>query len=330
MSENRSHDGYLNKYAYGLASPSVILPCGSTTTNDHFQRWSQKELCYYTHYGQQAFFNSFIFTPNRMANGVFLNAQYEGFSEHPTLNDWIAWSNELFLQNNNVHALEQLASNENNIEVWITLPYPSLYYKQTPNPLQQTYIHHPHKRAPLLKQWIKEFTQRFYQQFGNKNTLKLKGFVWPKEKLMSEEDIVLVKEVSEYIHSFHLHHMWLTQYGSANVIDWREHGFDVVVLHPNYYGNTPFDIDWITNNTIFSKHYQCGIQIPYGKGLLYDDHHIYQYLNLGLPDKCNYMNNAFIVFHFDGIHLHEVAKENPQLYTHMYTFVKGSYSKQPF
>jgi hypothetical protein len=110
-------------------------------------------------------------------------------------------------------------------------------------------------------------------------------------------------------------------------VDWRALGFDLVCVNPNYYGNTNHDFNWITNAAAFAQLYKTGLQINYGKGIIFNDTHLLDYLNLGLPQYNNYINNRILVFQFHNQRLADVCVNEPHYYKNIYGFIKGKYTK---
>jgi hypothetical protein len=182
-------------------------------------------------------------------------------------------------------------------------------------------------RLTAIDWWITRFMRR-WREAGLEPFLRLRGFRWPRETVLNEQD--LIAGVAAKIHSLDLQFMWLANYGAAQATDWATLGFDVSVLHPNYYGNTSYGWDWIDNASLFARYYGCGMQIVYGKGLLYDQNHIYDYLNRGLPEFNGYMKESFLVMHFDGINIREIYDTDRKLYIQLYCFFKGLYTKENY
>lgn len=82
------------------------------------------------------------------------------------------------------------------------------------------------------------------------------------------------------------------------VTEWRKTGFDVTGLNTNYTGNTSYDYKWIQNAALFATVCHTGLQLIWGKGLIYNDKHQLDYWNLGLPNKCGYMTESFLIHQF--------------------------------
>lgn len=332
---------YLDKRAKGNESPLLHLPLGGEMTTERFLQLSEEDfraLLYYNVKGRasDALFRGLLLTPNRMKSGRSLNPLYEGFTEPAVKGDWEEWIALLFQEGSNLPALAHLLSKPPfllpAVDLWISLPYPErrqTAFGQVEG--RNLSFEREEDRLYALAWWIGTFQRRFNDRFGNegsglKSPLRLRGFRWAREAIL-KNDVDLVKKVADQIHREGAQFLWLTNFGSSGVTDWEQMGFDLTLLHPNYYGNTENGWEWIDYAAYFASTYHCGLQLTYGKGMLYNQTHLYDYLNRGLPEYRDYMKRAFLLFQFDGISLTEVMRDDFPLYANLYLFIKEKYKK---
>ncbi|MBE3584375.1 MAG: DUF4855 domain-containing protein [Limnochordaceae bacterium] len=90
-------------------------------------------------------------------------------------------------------------------------------------------------RLAAEKWLMDEFLTR-WQQKGYKN-LELIGFYWHPEGISfsdSPDDDEFVRQVAGLVHQHGLKFYWIPYFGSAGSYDWKNYGFDVAMLQPNY------------------------------------------------------------------------------------------------
>ncbi len=329
--------GYLSRHAYENQSPVVHLQCGGDLLSLIYKRWSTDDIFEYLLYiaGDSpidSFFKAFLFSPNRASSGRFINPLFIGFEPPTNQLDWSEWHQELFSPESNLHALQMAVQTSGQFcscaDVWITIPYPecgqtdfgvvngrSLDFRQLED------------RITALQWWLEQFAAEWSRIVTPQ--VSLRGFRWGRETILGP-DVELVRATANLVHQQGLQFMFLTHYGSLHTTDWDTLGFDVSVLHPNYHGKTNYKRDWIDNAAHFAMFYHTGLQLTCGKGLLYDDNHIYDYLNRGLPEYRGYMNEAFTVFNFDRVSPHDLYQSQIVLYIEIYCFVKGIYKKRSY
>jgi hypothetical protein len=124
--------------------------------------------------------------------------------------------------------------------------------------------------------------------------------------------------------------MWLPFFGSYGCLKLKELDFDLVVIHPNYQGNTTIGTHIFNDACFFAKNYQTGMQIVFGKGSIYSETHLLDYLNLGLPQHHGYQTDSFLVYQFPQQRLHEVYAQRFDDYVRLYLFIKGHYTETPY
>ncbi len=321
-------ESYISSQQLQIQNHLAVLPCGDFSDNN-LLNWTDEQLrpyLFYTINGQNfdTMFGGLVFNIIRARENHYIYPMYTPFGEPPEKVDWQMAIDNLFKPNFN---FDVAAKTKLNIDIWVSLPYP--------HPVQKSFGEINGKilnftieedRLAALQWWINTFLELWKKKSSFLSPLIFRGFVWQRESI-DGEDIPLVKKINSYIHLHHLLSLWLPNYGAAGLIDWKGFAFDAVCVNPNYYGNTNHDYQWINNAALFAKYYQNGIQIYYGKGLLFNDTHLLEYLNLGLPEHNNYVENCLLVYQFPNQTLKEVAEKNVVDYIRIYSFMKKIYTK---
>lgn len=329
----KSSKGYLAPNAYGLQNHVTVIPCGGLL-GDMPTYWNKNQLAPYAHYivnGKQTdtLFNGFVFNGIRVRDTHFIHPLFVGFGEPSDITDWIMWADGLFLPNLNLQALAAVAGKSKR-DVWVSIPYP--------HPMQNKFgvvgsrmldFQKEEDRLAAVVWWMDLFLQRWRNNRHLHSQLQLRGFLWQREAA-DANDIPLIGKVNQHIHQLGYRAMWLPNYGSYGVTEWRDLGFDVTAINTNYTGNTSYDYKWIQNAALFAATYHNGLQILWGKGLIYSNRHQLDYWNLGLPRYCDYMQKSFLVYSFPNQRLDQIYRTQSSDYIKLYTFVKGLYQKTAY
>lgn len=325
-----SYRGYLVPDAIRPSNHACVIPCGALL-GDSTMYWSRDQLQPYTKYVVNGslvddMFESFIFNGVRVREDRFIYPLFMGFGDPSDITDWLMWADGLFLPDFNLNALAQV-SGEKRRNVWVSIPYP--------HPFQRSFgfvglrnldFQLEEDRIAAVEWWLDQFLSRWWANTQLHTQLNLRGFLWPREAIDENDESVVIK-INEIIRLKGYSSMWLPNYGSYGVITWRDWGFDVASVFPNYTGNTGYESGWIQSACLFAAAYHTGLQIAWGNGLLYNDIHHVDYWNLGLDEKFGYMRNAYLIHHFPNQRLDKLQQNSFVDYARLYTFIKGLYQR---
>lgn len=324
---------YLPPSPHGVQNHVCVLPCGGLAA-DVPRYWTTADLQYYTSYmlnGKPVdrMFNGFVFNGISVRDDHFLYPMYAGFAQPATQVDWTAWIETLFAPGKNLHALASLVTSVP-FDVWISIPYPYLNQKNF-GQVEDKILDFAQEgdRFLAVSWWIEQFLNRWQQSLQLVSKLNFRGFMWQRESVHNYDE-KLVQSTNKYVRSKGVLSMWLPFYGSYGSLKLPELGFDIVAFHPNFLGNTEFDYNWIKQAAIFARQNQTGIQIVYGKGPFYNNTHLLDYLNLGLPAYENYQQRSFLAYRFPHQTMKEIHANQFLHYIYLYTFIKGCYPKIPY
>jgi hypothetical protein len=326
-----SENGYLAPDTYDVQNHLCVINCGEMREGSTLL-WSKEQLQYYVSYILEdkpidRMFGGFIFNVIKTREQSFIHPMFVGFGKPSSKKDWSMWVDILFARNANLNALYDAIGEGRKLDLWVTIPYPHAsqtdFGEVRDNDLDFTKTS---DRIRAIRWWLDLFLKRWQKEKHLHDRLALRGFVWQREAI-DTNDAELVRRVNALIHRRHCLSMWLPNYGSAGAVDWRSYGFDLCAVNSNYYGNNEYDHIWINNASNFAKYYNTGMQINFGKGLLYNDTHHLDYFNLGLPEHNDYMNSSFLVYQLPNHTLEEVYRERFVEYIRLYTFIKGLYQR---
>lgn len=326
MSTNK----YMSAEKLGVQNHLCLLPYGEDTEN-RISKWTARYLKPYQSYlvnedPVDSMFGGLIFNPISGRKNRFIYPMYSDFGVLPEKEDWRIVLELLFRKPYNLDAAARNTLIGKKTDIWVTIPYPILTQTNFGN-LERKKINFKieEDRYAAMTWWINQFLRKWnYNPYGNlKKKLTFRGFVWPRASIDSRDES-LVKKVNAYIRQIGLLSLWLQQYGSAGCVEWKKFGFDAACTHPNYYGTTGPDYEWIANSTVFAKYFRTGMQITFGKGLLYKENHLLDYLNYGVYNE--YMKNSLLVYQFPNQSMYEIYKKHPKEYAYLYSFIKKTYT----
>lgn len=321
--------GYLFPSPAEMQNHVCVLPCGGVA-KDRISEWTAEELKYYVNFYSndvpiQSMFNGFIFNGLSVRENRYMHPMYVGFAKAADRTDWLKWIESLFAPGKNLNALFSLATRP--LDVWISIPYP--YLNQTDFgrvKWKSLNFESEDNRIAAVAWWIDQFLTRWYSESSLSSRLILRGFLWQRESI-HDYDERLVQETNRYVKTKGFYSMWLPFYGSYGCLKLPELNFDVVVPHSKYYGKANYDFPEIHNTCAFAKQAKTGIQIIYGKDHIYNETHLYDYLNLGLPEYNQYMTQSFLVYQFPNQSMKKIYELHYPEYAYLYLFVKGLYFK---
>lgn len=320
---------YLTPDPMHVRNHLLVLPCGSVSDEGSLE-WTVDELkraVSYFHRGNpvDGMFGGFVFTAIRVGSKRFMHPLFVGFESPATRSDWIAWLGSLFAPGVNFDALSTIVTEHNrtSVDVWVSLPYP--------HPRQDRFvdldgrnlsIHRLEDRLEAILWWMGQFMERWALADELRKSLNFRGFLWQREAIDNSDEL-LVTRTNEHVKNLGLYSLWLPNYRSYGYAKCNEYGFDLTAVNPNYYGNSPCDYEWIHHAYKFAKVYRTGMQITFGKGMVYSDNHLLDYLNLSLLNHAN--GKCFFVYQLPNQSVNEIYYKRLTDYKRLYSFMNGTY-----
>ncbi|WP_276507948.1 DUF4855 domain-containing protein, partial [Paenibacillus thermotolerans] len=331
---NMQQLGYLSPSAFSIQNHVVVLPCGGLSAQDVLL-WTETDLEKYVSYFSKALavdrmFGGFVFHGLSVGKDRFLHPLFVGFGEPSNKNDWLRWIESLFAPNANLYSLFEIVRRHGcpSLDIWVSIPYP--------HPSQSSFgivggsnldFGSEEHRYQAVVWWIEQFIRCWKTDYRLEENLNFRGFLWQREAVDGIDES-LVKRVNQYIKSKGFYSMWLPNFGSYGYNKCNELGFDITAMGSNYYGNTPCDYNWIHHACKFARVHHTGLQITYGKGLIYSEHHLSDYLNVMLLNKA--IQDCFFVYELPNQTMNDIYRENNLDYKRLYSFIKGTYKKTTY
>lgn len=311
----------------GVQNHICVLPCGSDSESG-IMNWSSEDLKPYQYYlingeAVDTMFKGLIFNYVSGRKNYFTTPMWADFGKSAEKFDWFLILNSLFLKNYNFDAAANNTKYGEKTDIWVTLPYPIL--TQTRFGMVEDVLlnfKHEEHREKAVKWWINKFLEKWEEATHLHEKLAFKGFVWPRASIDGRDES-LVKKVTGYIREKGKLSLWLQQYGSTGCVEWSAFGFDAACTHPNFYGVTGPDFSWIANSTVFAKYYHLGMQISFGKGILFKENHLLDYLNYGVYN--DYMDQSLLVYQFPNQTMRQIYENQSFEYIYLYSFIKKAY-----
>jgi hypothetical protein len=157
--------------------------------------------------------------------------------------------------------------------------------------------------------------------------LRLAGFYWLAESI-SAEDRDLVKGVAGQVHELGLRFFWIPYFGAGGAPDWRELGFDAMMLQPNHFFQPKLSERRLTAAARRAQSWGSGIEIEFDARAMTDDvfrERLFAYLDAGV--EYGWMDDALLGYYEGGGAIGEFYRhpEARELYDHVCDFVLGRY-----
>jgi hypothetical protein len=183
--------------------------------------------------------------------------------------------------------------------------------------------------------WLVDETARRFQAAGYKH-LSLWGYYWMNEGI-PPGDVANVKATAQVVHDRNFGFHWIPWFNAPGVTNWRDFGFDFVIMQPNYaFMDAPRNEQRLSEAAALCRKYNMGIEMELAFQVLSngtDRGNLSDYLNHGLANSDGYMStvrgyyqgelNVAELYHSD-------LPVNNALYRDLYEFHKGTYKGRDF
>ncbi len=287
-------------------------------------------------------FDSFLFL---YANAPMPSGAYP--YQLSNMNDWQWVIDNLFGEGVNLNALEEVAG-----QVKSTLSLPSDFtYKITVS------INYPNKgvtkfgdvdgdgvsedlsvyanRMKVCKWFVDEVNRKF-SEAGFKN-IELVGYYWWHEQIDDSTDPQseqLIKELADYIHSINYQFTWIPYFNANGYDRWKELGFDIACLQPNYVFNESAPVSNIYNCDQYTKDLGMGVEMEIDEPCLSDYNFFKRYMKyVSCGAELGYMDDTVLMYYqgFDIFYKAAYAENyfGRTIYDSTYHFIKGDLKNVP-
>lgn len=233
------------------------------------------------------FFDSMLFLPY---------SAYTYSSLYKCADGWKYYVDNTFAENANVDALDKAAAevqsrlglDELKIKVFLSILHTKVTYGEFPEKFGDLDgdgidedINSFEGRKKAVKWCIDTQLERYAEK--DRAHLELSGFYWFEEVInySDEFELPLLEFAREYVHSKGLKLIWIPYFEAWGYADWKENGFDVACMQPNYAFRKQEPVKRLYDNAAMTKQLGMCYELEIG-GLSPEDIERYtQYLDCG-------------------------------------------------
>ncbi|MGE5508049.1 MAG: DUF4855 domain-containing protein [Chitinophagales bacterium] len=188
-------------------------------------------------------------------------------------------------------------------------------------------------RVKAVKWYVDQTLAKLKEK--NFQHLEIVGYYWLEEKINfnAKSEVPTIQAVAKYLHDKGLKFYWIPYFKSSGFREWKDLGFDVAIMQPNYFFTASIPVSRFKETVDLAKQYNMGIEIE-GEGRMLDAaggqwrDRYYEYLNQGIDQ--GYMKDAIKAYYQGAKALLDASRvSDPQirrLYDATYEFVKGTYT----
>ncbi|MFR5866145.1 MAG: DUF4855 domain-containing protein, partial [Acutalibacteraceae bacterium] len=235
---------------------------GGKTTAEEYMPF----VGYYDRGGKLAdtFFDSFLFLPY----GAYVNEENGDFTA------WNAYVDNVFAEDANVNALseavEQVSEDSRDVRVSVffsilyTWPDKTSFGDVDGDGVVENFTK-IEDRKKAIKWIIDEQLSRF--EAGGYDNLDLLGFYWYEEQVTYTDphELELIRYASDYVHSLGYKLMWIPWYCAPGHTDWKELGFDMACMQPNYAFSGQATVERLYDNAETTRRLGMCVEIEIGQ-----------------------------------------------------------------
>lgn len=283
-------------------------------------------------------FDAYLFLPST-------GSLPSGGTPHSTNNasDWKYLYNELFTEGKNFDALDQTATLVKNqlgltdykLKVFATIPLMDssrVDFGDLDSDGIDEDITTLDGRLDTARKYVGMILEKFAS--NEYENLELCGFYWFHETITGE-DVETVQAVTEMVRDEYNSQMfWIPYFSAAGYTRWKEFGFDVGCLQPNYAFKLTVEPSRIEAAATIARHFGMCIEMELDGRELSDNRFFdkyMQYLSGGV--KYGYMNDCIHMYYQSGSIFasayHSSDARVNLIYDYTYQFIKGTLDITP-
>lgn len=211
---------------------------------------------------------------------LFDSTLFLPYTTFKTGSSWSAWVNELFTPNISLSALDQAVGqlkqqlNNPNFQEKVVIAIPTVPTTSSFGAIDssgQNIDTNPadvgwSTAAANKLQVIHWFMQQIESQWNTANfaNLQLVGFYWNNESVNAADptDPQVIQATADAVHRDHLNFYWIPYYGANGIENWRQLGFDDVMIQPNVSFNWSINPQLRLQSTaVQAQYYHTGLEI---------------------------------------------------------------------
>ena len=236
---------------------------GGKTTAEEYMPF----VGYYDRGGKLAdtFFDSFLFLPY----GAYVNEENGDFAA------WNAYVDNVFAEDANINARSEAAERVSEglgRDVRVSVFFSILYTwpdKTSFGDVDDDGVIEDFSKAEDRKKAIKWIIDEQLSRFeaGGYDNLDLLGFYWYEEQVTYTDphELELIRYASDYVHSLGYKLMWIPWYCAPGYTDWKELGFDMACMQPNYAFSGQATVERLYDNAETTRRLGMCVEIEIGQ-----------------------------------------------------------------
>ena len=236
---------------------------GGKTTAEEYMPF----VGYYDRGGKLAdtFFDSFLFLPY----GAYVNEENGDFAA------WNAYVDNVVAEDANINALSEAAERVSEglgRDVRVSVFFSILYTwpdKTSFGDVDDDGVIEDFSKAEDRKKAIKWIIDEQLSRFeaGGYDNLDLLGFYWYEEQVTYTDphELELIRYASDYVHSLGYKLMWIPWYCAPGYTDWKELGFDMACMQPNYAFSGQATVERLYDNAETTRRLGMCVEIEIGQ-----------------------------------------------------------------
>ncbi|MBR6506625.1 MAG: DUF4855 domain-containing protein [Clostridia bacterium] len=284
---------------------------------------------------KDTFYDAFLLLPC-VSTGPSGGTMY--LSKNPAVSsDWQAYIDDIFANGYNLDALNTavgevkkgLGKKDYKVKVFFTLIYPTEGQTNFGSIGGKTYdFSKTEDRIAICKWQVDNYIKLFNS--GNYENLELFGFYWFEEFIntSSRTEKTLLTSATDYIRSKGYKSVWIPYYMAQGWNKWKEYGFDIACLQPNYMFNANAEKERVKNAVDYAKQYDMCNEVEISGKICDSTDYYNRYLTYLKDFAANGAMNAVKMYYQDVRFYYECYRSKiPEirlLYDLTYKYAKGT------
>ena len=284
---------------------------------------------------KDTFYDSFLLLPC-VSTGPSGGTMY--LSKNPAVSsDWQAYIDDIFARGYNLEALntavgqvkKELGKKDYKVKIFFTLIYPTEGQTNFGSIGGRTYdFSKTEDRIAICKWQVENYIKLF--ESGNYENLELYGFYWFDEFIntSSSTEKKLLTAATDYIRGKGYKSVWIPYYMAQGWNKWKEYGFDIACLQPNYMFNANAEKERVKNAVDYAKQYDMCNEVEISGKICDSTDYYNRYLTYLKDFAANGAMNAVKMYYQDVRFYYECFKSQvPEIrliYDLTYKYAKGT------
>ena len=189
------------------------------------------------------------------------------------------------------------------------------------------------KRLKVFEWYMETFEAKFAEY--NFQNIEFVGYYWYREGVYQEHDQPeLIRRTGDLARARGYYLSWIPWYCAPGASNWKDYGFDMVCMQPNYVFDTEVPEGRLDQAAHMIQFYGTGVEIEIGYNAMQNPvlrNRYFEYLSGGV--KYGYMKDCMHMYYQEILVYYDTAKSpDPKvrmIYDYTYQFIKGTLNAYP-